>query len=80
MPLIMNLRNLQQENGMLLMTKIMEKMAKEVKMIHFETKVIKSSLCDYSDTYILVRGNIKVADVGANTNVAFEIVLYLQDV
>ena len=48
--------------------------------IKFETKVIKSSLCDYSDAYILVRGNIKVADVGANTNVAFEIVLYLQDV
>ena len=40
--------------------------------ITFETKVIKSSLCDYSDAYILVTGDIKVADVAANTNVAFK--------
>ena len=31
--LIMNLQNLQQENGTLLMTKIIENMAKEMKMI-----------------------------------------------
>ena len=40
--------------------------------IKFETKVIKPSLCDYSDAYILVTGDIKVADVAANTNVAFK--------
>ena len=27
--------------------------------IKFETKVIKPNLCDYSDTYILVTGDIK---------------------
>ena len=39
--------------------------------IKFETKVIKSSLCDYSDAYILVTGNIRVVAVAADTNVAF---------
>ena len=64
MALIMNLQNLQQENGTLLMTKIMDNMAEEI-------KIIKPNLCDYSDAYILVTGDIKVADVAANTNVAF---------
>ena len=40
--------------------------------IKFETKVIKSNLCDYSDAYIFVTGDIKVADVAADTNVAFK--------
>ena len=40
--------------------------------IEFETKVIKTNLCDYSDGYILVTGNIKIAAVAANTNVAFK--------
>ena len=40
--------------------------------IKFETKVIKPNLCDYSDAYILVTGDIKVASVAANTNVAFK--------
>ena len=40
--------------------------------IKFETKVIKPNLCDYSDAYILVTGDMKVADVAANTNVAFK--------
>ena len=40
--------------------------------INFETKVIKSNLCDYSDTYILVTGDIKVENVAADTNVAFK--------
>ena len=40
--------------------------------IKFETKVIKPNLCDYSDAYILVTGDIKVANVAANTNVAFK--------
>ena len=40
--------------------------------IKFETKVIKPNLCDYSDAYILVIGDMKVADVAANTNIAFK--------
>ena len=40
--------------------------------IKFETKVMKQNLCDYSDAYILVTGDIKVADVAADTNVAFK--------
>ena len=40
--------------------------------IKFETKVIKPNLCDYSDTYILVIGDIKIADIAADTNVAFK--------
>ena len=40
--------------------------------IKFETKVIKSNVCDYSDAFILVTGDIKVADVAANINVAFK--------
>ena len=40
--------------------------------IKFETKVIKLKLCDYPDAYILVTGDIKVADVAANTNIAFK--------
>ena len=41
-------------------------------IIKFETKIIKPNLFDYSDTYILVRGDIKVADVSTTTNVAFK--------
>ena len=40
--------------------------------IKFETKVIKPNLCDYSDANILVTGDIKVAAVTADTNVAFK--------
>ena len=40
--------------------------------IKFKTKVIKPNLCDYSDAYILVKGDIKVAAVAADTNVAFK--------
>ena len=38
----------------------------------FETKVIKSSLCDYSDTYILVTGDMTATVGDANTRVAFK--------
>ena len=37
----------------------------------FETETIKSSLCDYSDAFILVTGNITVA-AGNDTDVAFK--------
>ena len=39
--------------------------------IKFETETIKSSLCDYSDAFILVTGNITVA-ADNDTNVAFK--------
>ena len=40
--------------------------------IKLEAKVIKPNLCDYTDAYILVTVDIKVADGAANTNVAFK--------
>ena len=41
------------------------------KQIRFKTTMLRSSLCDYSDAYILVKGNIAVnntaaADANAN--------------
>ena len=39
--------------------------------IKFETETIKSSLCDYSDAFILVTGNITVA-ANNDTDVAFK--------
>ena len=36
------------------------------------TKSLGSSLCDYSDAYVLVTGNIAVVEVDANTKVAFK--------
>ena len=36
--------------------------------IKFETKVIKPNLCDYSDAFILVTGDIKVIGIAADTN------------
>ena len=47
--------------------------------IKFETKVIKSSLCDYSDEYILVTGDITAAGGDENTNIVFKNMLHLQD-
>ena len=38
--------------------------------IKFETETIKSSLCDYSDAFILVTGNITV-NAANDTDVAF---------
>ena len=40
--------------------------------IKFETKVIKPNLCDYSDAYILLTGDVKVTNIAADTNVAFK--------
>ena len=39
--------------------------------IKFKTKMLKSSLCDYSDAYILIKGTITVddtSDAGAAAN------------
>ena len=40
--------------------------------IKFWTSSLESSLCDYSDAYILVKGNITVTGGNANTKVAFK--------
>ena len=40
--------------------------------IKFETKIIKSSFCDYSDAYILVTGDITVTGGNENAYVAFK--------
>ena len=40
--------------------------------IKFETKVIKSNLCDYLDAYILVTGDITATGGNANTKAAFK--------
>ena len=40
--------------------------------IKFLTKSLESSLCDYSDAYILVTGNINVTGGDNNTKVAFK--------
>ena len=40
--------------------------------IKFETKVIKPNLCDYSDAYSLVTGNITATGGNTNTKLAFK--------
>ena len=35
------------------------------KLIRFKTSMLRSSLCDYSDAYILVKGNITVNNTAA---------------
>ena len=40
--------------------------------VKFEAKVMKSNLCDYSDAYILVTGDITAAGGDNNTKVAFK--------
>ena len=40
--------------------------------VKFETKVIKLNLCDYSDAYIFVTGDIIAANGNANTRVEFK--------
>ena len=50
------------------------------KQIRFKTAMLRSSLCDYSDAYILVKGNISVnntAAVGAATNNAANKVIFI---
>ena len=52
----------------------------EDKETRFKTSMLRSSLCDYSDAYILVKGTITVANAaaqdqpnnGANKNIIFK--------
>ena len=43
--------------------------------IKFETNVIKPNLCDYSDTYIFVTGDITATRGDANTKIHLKTVL-----
>ena len=40
--------------------------------IKIDTKVIKPNLCDYSDSFILVTGDIAVVNWNQNTSIAFK--------
>ena len=65
--------NLEQEIGLKQMMK--QGVHTHNKQIKFKTSMLRSSLCDYSDAYILVKGNITVnnntaaaAAAASNTN------------
>ena len=64
-------QDLKQESGILLMITIMEIIVK-VMMTQkkFDTEIVRPFLCDYSDAYILVTGNIKVQNGNDATRVA----------
>ena len=47
--------------------------------IRFLTNSLESSLCDYSDAYLLITRNIAVVGADNNTKVAFKIVRYLEN-
>ena len=40
--------------------------------IKIDTKVIKPNLCDSSDAYVLLTGDLKITNIAANTNVALK--------
>ena len=40
------------------------------KQIKFKTSMLRSSLCDYSDAYILVKGNITINNTAADGTAA----------
>ena len=46
-------------------------MTKEMKIMIQSLNLKPLNLCDYSDVYILVTGDIKVTGIAADTNVAF---------
>ena len=67
----MIIQNLQQRNNILLIVKKNGNYSQNEE-IKFLTRSIESRLCDYSDAYILVTGNITVTGGNANTKVAFK--------
>ena len=72
MVLMMKVQNLQQKNGILLIVnqKVIIQNADAEKK--FLTRSIESSLCDYSDAYILVTGSIRITRGNQTTKVALE--------
>ena len=70
--LIINLQNFQQENVINDQNNTEYGEGNEDRTtMKFETKVIKSNLCDYSDAYILVTGDITATSDNADARVAF---------
>ena len=67
----MKTQNLQQQKWYIIDSKTSNAYSEDNPM-KFLTKSIESSLCDYSDAYILVTGNITVAGGDDNTKVAFK--------
>ena len=70
MVLIMKIQNLQQKN--VIIDSEANGNYSHHNPINLLTKSIESSLCDYSDAYILVTGIINVTDGGNNTKVVFK--------
>ena len=70
MILPIKIQNLQQKNG------VIDSESKgnysHENPIKFLTSSLESSLCDYSDAYVLVTGNITVIGGGPDTKVAFK--------
>ena len=67
----MNIQNLQQKNGNIIDNESKGNYSHE-NPIKFLTKLIESSLCDYSDAYILITGNITATPNNAATQVIFK--------
>ena len=63
--------NLQQKKWYVIDSQATKVKYKQGDTIKFEVEIIKSSLLDYSDAFILVTGNITV-DAANNTDVAFK--------
>ena len=67
----MNIQDLQPKKWNIIESKSNSNYSRE-NPTKFLTKSIESSLCDYSDAYILVIGNINVAGGNNNTKAAFK--------
>ena len=65
----MKTQNLQQKKWYVIDSESKGNYSHEISVL---TSSLESSLCDYSDAYILVTGNINVTGGDANTKVAFK--------
>ena len=75
----MNTQNLQQKNGTLL--RLHQKVFIYTKIqLKFLTSLLESSLCDYSDRYVLVTRNIAIVGANNNIKVALKIAHHLENV
>ena len=72
MVLIKKIQNLQQKKKVYYWQWIKRYYSDENEIIKFLTSSFESNLCDYSDAYLLVTGNINVTGSYANTKVAFK--------
>ena len=67
----MNSQNLQQKKWYVIDSESKRVYSLEIS-IKFWTRSLELSLCDYSDAYVLVTGNITVVGADNNTKVAFK--------